>query len=535
MNIFNNANEFYPTPVTLLNKITEGLKWEEIASILEPNAGKGDIVEFVQKKCRPYRYRDEIDIDCIEIDDELRKTLKGKNFRVIHNDFLTFNTFKKYDLIFMNPPFSNGAAHLLKALDIQKDGGSIICILNAETIRNPYTNERKVLVQKLTDLNADITFMQNEFNNAEHKTDVEIAVIKVYIPEKKFESRIYEELKQKNYQENSYETITDVAPSDFIKAIVQMYNMEVECGVRLIQEYKAMAPHIMNGFDDDRYAQPILKMEINGGHSLSTNLYVKRVRSKYWEKLFGDKRFTGNMTSNLSNEYHRKVDELSNYDFSEYNIKCIQLEMSQNLIKGIEDCIIELFDKLSYQYSYSDELSTNIHYYNSWKTNKAWIINKKVILPYMNAFSSWSGRFEPDYNIRGKLMDIEKALNYLDGGLTECRDMNMWLDHAVKTGQTKKIQLKYFNVTFYKKGTCHIEFTNLELLKKLNIFGAQNKRWLPPAYGKKTYEEMSVEEQTVINEFEGKESYQKVISNADYYIYNPENSINMLEDNSLSA
>ena len=91
MNIFNNANEFYPTPKALLDKITEGMKWEEIASILEPNAGKGDIADFVQEKCKSYRYRDEIDIDCIEIDDELRKTLKGKNFRVIHSIILLSN------------------------------------------------------------------------------------------------------------------------------------------------------------------------------------------------------------------------------------------------------------------------------------------------------------------------------------------------------------------------------------------------------------------------------------------------------------
>ena len=29
--------------------------------------------------------------------------------------------------------------------------------------------------------------------------------------------------------------------------------------------------------------------------------------------------------------------------------------------------------------------------------------------------------------------------------------------------------LKNIDVTFYKKGTCHIEFTNLELLKRFNI------------------------------------------------------------------
>ena len=60
--------------------------------------------------------------------------------------------------------------------------------------------------------------------------------------------------------------------------------------------------------------------------------------------------------------------------------------MSKNLVRGIEDCIIELFDKLSHQYTYSDEFSNNIHYYNGWKTNKAWYINKKVILSIYECF-----------------------------------------------------------------------------------------------------------------------------------------------------
>jgi len=84
----------------------------------------------------------------------------------------------------MNPPFSNGAAHLLKALDLQKNGGAIACVLNAETIRNPYTNERKVLCKKLEELNASIEYMQGAFISSEHPTGVEIAIIKVLIEER---------------------------------------------------------------------------------------------------------------------------------------------------------------------------------------------------------------------------------------------------------------------------------------------------------------------------------------------------------------
>lgn len=522
--------EFYPTPRELLDKITMDIDWRMIRSVLEPSAGKGDIVDYIKEKHKKKSYYGSLDVDCIEIDENLRKILKGKELRVVHDDFLTFNTFKHYDLIIMNPPFSNGAKHLLRALSFQRDNFGVICILNAETIKNPYTNERKDLISRLEKMSAEIEYMEGQFLSSERPTGVEIAVIKVFVPEKEKKSFIFEDLRKRLYQENSYKDVTDLAPNDFIKAIVQKYNIEVEAGIKLIMEYKAMIPHILQDLKDKSYNRPILEMKIFGnGKELSTNVFVKEVRRKYWEALFNNPKFTGNMTSNLVSNYHSQVEELVEYDFSEYNIRTIRIEMNKNLIKGIEDCIIELFDKLSHQYQYSDELKNNIHYYNGWKTNKAWYVNKKVILPSMNAFDNYSGRFDPDYKIKSKLSDIEKALNYLDGGLTDAKDIELSLRDAKEIGQTRKIQLKYFYVTFYKKGTCHIEFINEDLLKKLNIFGSQQKKWLPPGYGKRRYEEMQPEEKEVIDEFEGKEKYEETLKKQDYFIYNPMNSIQSLE------
>lgn len=126
-------------------------------------------------------------------------------------------------------------------------------------------------------------------------------------------------------------------------------------------------------------------------------------------------------------------------------------------------------------------------------------------------------------------MEMERL--YLDGGLTDAKDIELSLRDVKEIGQTRKIQLKYFYVTFYKKGTCHIEFINEGLLKKLNIFGSQQKKWLPPGYGKRRYEEMQPEEKEVIDEFEGKEKYEETLKKQDYFIYNPMNSIQSLEMN----
>lgn len=538
--------DYYPTPQNLLDKMLCDLDFSMIKSILEPSAGKGDIVDTLKKKeeIRSYGYNKyQFDIDCIEADQNLQYILKGKGYRVVYNDFLTYNTMKEYDLIIMNPPFSNGCKHLLKALEMQqRNGGAVVCLLNAETMKNPCSNDRKDLQRKLTEYNAKIEYIQDAFTDAERKTAVEIALIKVQLPEVHRESFILEGLRKAQEKgEFQTEESTQLTDSDFFKAIVKQYQLEVEAGIKLIKEYYAMKPFILSEFGKNeetgetiQRGSCILSLDIGNNHDkyhnkLSVNEYVRKVRGKYWQALFKNPKFIGQLTNNLQRDFYSKVEELSDYDFSLYNIYQLKIDMQKKVVKGIEDTIIELFDELSHKYNYWDETSKNIHYYNGWKTNQAWIINKRVIIP-LSAYNEFWGRYEPsDYKVVNKLQDIEKCFNYLDGGLTEAIDLEEYLKFAEEYGETKNIQLKYFTVTFYKKGTCHITFNNDELLKKFNIFGSQHKGWLPPSYGKKEYKDMTTEEKAVVNEFEGEKEYNKVISNKEYYLFDG-NNFNLLEE-----
>ena len=40
---------FYPTPPALCEALLEGIEWEKIESVLEPSAGKGDLIWAVAK------------------------------------------------------------------------------------------------------------------------------------------------------------------------------------------------------------------------------------------------------------------------------------------------------------------------------------------------------------------------------------------------------------------------------------------------------------------------------------------------------
>lgn len=495
--------EFYPTPKELLEKIFLGMDWKLVETMLEPSAGKGDIADFARK-------HDVKDIDCIEPEPELRKCLEGKEFRVVGDNFLTFHTFKKYDLIAMNPPFSEGAKHLKKALEMQKNGGAVICILNAQTIKNPYTRERMELLDILEKYHADISYMQDAFVESERSTSVEIAVVKVMIPQTEETSYIMEGLRQSKAAFKEHEEFTDLASADYIQAAVDSFNLAAEAGVRLIQESRALTPYLWPD-SNKHYTKPTLEIKPD-----NINKFLKDLRGRYWSLLFNNERFTKGMTSELRRKYHEMVHSLSDYDFSYFNIKQLQIKMNQEKIRGVEEAIMECFDLFT-QHHWFPESCNNVHYYNGWSTNKAYIVQQKVIIP-LKTFNEIFKEFRYSYGVNTCLADVESCFKYLAG----CPDADFGLYGILRKAEemqlTKNIETKYMKLTFYKKGTCHIVFRDLELLKKFNIFAGRNRGWLPYSYGKKAYEDLDPREKEVIDSFEGEKSYRETFARAEDFL-----------------
>lgn len=551
-------NTYYPTPKNLADKMLEKISdILSIKTVLEPSAGAGDLVQaildyynkkeeeretaFIKRYGMGNFRSDRILIHCVEPDKSLTAVLNDRfkeclRIRHIYDNFLTLKTYKKYDLVLMNPPFKNGDEHLLKAIDMQKRyGGQIICLLNAETILNPYSNKRKLLKKQLDDLNADIEYIEGAFigSDAERKTEVKVALININIEAPCDERDFFDELqKAREIKAQEEPQSYNLIHNDFILQMIELFNYEIEETLKLVEAYNKIKPNLRIRFNDETYNYPIVALKV-GSSDFDIDLYLRSVRSKYWEALFNKKEFMGMFTSNLQERYRGMLDKLSAYDFNMYNIEIVKQDMLAGLDEGLSEAIMSLFEKLSITHSWYDECKNNIHYFNGWKTNTAHKINnKKVILP-INGYSSYyfgKGSVPLDeYKIKDNLSDIEKVLNYLDMGETENVDLGQTIKKAAEEGQTKKIPFKYFFATFYKKGTCHIEFRPecRKLIDKLNIYGSQKKGWLPPDYGRKRYSDMADEEKTVIDDFQGKEAYEKVCANSEYYLMDTSNLLQL--------
>ena len=102
--------QFYPTPEELAKYIVSKAEIQAGEQCLEPSAGTGNIAKFMPN------------CDCIEMFHENREYLQENGFNLIHDDFLTFEPQKDYDVIVMNPPFAKGQdiEHVTKAINLAK-------------------------------------------------------------------------------------------------------------------------------------------------------------------------------------------------------------------------------------------------------------------------------------------------------------------------------------------------------------------------------------------------------------------------------
>lgn len=587
--------QFYPTPPNLVERMMSKVDLNKVSYVLEPSAGKGDIIDgfrkYIKDRTKSYNLRqktkgkraeteffktkdecisyvnakfgtefttikefnkyfcdladknDDEEIECcidsydsdltnkvfeieaVEIDTSLQAILKDKKIKIVGNDFAEYNPCCRYDLIMMNPPFQDGDKHLLKALKLIENGGQCVCILNAETLKNPYSDSRIYLANLLEKYEADIEYIENAFSDAENTTDVEIALVYVDIPTKEIELDVFKNLVMGEEYKCDYEDYNDtqLATDDIIGNFVKQYEFEAKAGAKVIDTFYSMQKYIPNtdgghsmislsvlGCSDD--------MDMKSTKFNPVNTYIRLLRDKYWSLLFQSKEMSRLLTQTARDKYLYKIREFRDYDFTFSNIKQLQIELVSHLSTNIDDAILKQFDNFTYKNSMDN--ASNVHYFTGWKTNDAFMINSKVIVPmwgiYGNRYgSSWSLCKASDF-----LEELEKIFVYLDGGKTEGADISSILygyNYSNKYNG-EKIQSKYFDVEFKKKGTVHIWFTNAELLKKFNIFGCQKHGWLPNSYGRKRYKDMSKEEQEVIKSFEGEKSYEKTVENPQYYL-----------------
>jgi len=515
---YDNPN-FYPTPEALAQKMKNKLHNKTPSRVLEPSAGKGDLIESMFPESN---YRDRPDMFCIESDPDLQATLRGKNLKLLDTDFLSYSGWDKFDLIAMNPPFDAGDRHLLKAIEVLFCG-EIVCLLNAETLKNPYTNTRKLLVRKLDELEADVEYVQGAFADAQRPTGVEVAIVHIRVASEQSDSLFEGMDKAREFKADEDGEIEDkheLSTGKTIEELVLSYQETVRRCIDAAIEFYKSQPKVGNYIDlvvkggqSNRYGTNY--SAANRSHALQNliNGILPQIRSDYWSQVLDLREVNSRLTSERRNEFEQAMSTQEQMDFTEDNIRQFVLNIIGSYEDTLRRAVVEIFNKMTREHCYHGGVNEkNIHYFNGWKTNDAFKVAKKVIIPVYGScggafFDKMFNRWVLNWDAERSLDDIDIVMNYFDG-MCGYRSLGRAIKEAFAMGESSG-ESTYFKFVCHKKGTIHLTFRDPDILRRFNVAACQGKGFLPQDYGSTEYSRLSIEEQSVVDAFEGKKDYNK--------------------------
>lgn len=440
--------EFYPTPLHVIELMTDGLNLQD-KKVLEPSAGRGDIVEYLQRMGA--------DVIACENNPDLSPTLAQK-CRVIASDFFTLTSeqVSHLDFIIMNPPFSNADKHILHAYEIAPDGCKIISLCNIETMKNAYTNTRKTLLTVVENY-GNWTDIGNPFNESERRTDVNTALLIIDKPAKDGSGQEFSGFFTDD--DPTEQQFNGIMPYNVVRDIVNRY---VEA-VRIFDEQLETAVRlraITSGF----YGANLAFQVTEEGKPKSRNDFKKELQKSGWKFIFEKMNLQKVATRKLREDINKFVEQQVTVPFTMRNIYRMLEIVIGTTESRIGNAINEVFDTFT-QYH-----ADNKYNLPGWKTNSHFLLTKRFILPDGCEWKDYNGHCSLYYGRTvDNLNDLEKCLCYITGeNWDQLSEDKKLIGYHTKLIPGEWYETHFFKLRGYKKGTLHIEFKDAETWGKFN-------------------------------------------------------------------
>lgn len=437
--------------------------------ILEPHAGKGNIVDFCKENGAK-------EVLTMEINKDLQEIVKRKS-TLIGDDFFQCKPeqVSHINAIYMNPPFSNADKHILHAWEVAPEGCEIVSLCNYSTITQPY-GRLKVLIRDygITENLGDC------FTEAERKTGVEVGMVRLFKPlaskEFEFEGFFMDE-------EEEEEQGNGILQYNEVRALVNRYVGTMKAFDKMKYELDALN-HLISGI-----GMSSVTLEISSERMVTTKeQFSKIIQKRSWQHIFNKLNMEKYVTSGVMKDINKFVETQEKVPFTMKNIyKMLEIIVGtreQTFNRALEEAV-DNFTKHTHENRFGVE---------GWKTNSGYMLNKKFICEGIVETSWGGGSLQVRYNSYSgnKIDDLVKVLcnitgkNYNDIG-------TLYRFNFDKVKHEKSFEIKpnewyefgFFNVKFFKKGTMHVKFKTMDDWYRLNYAYGQLKGFsLPENYKK---------------------------------------------------
>lgn len=481
--------QFYPTPYWLAKKARRKFTLN-ITKLLEPNAGKADLL---RSEHGFWIGKDKADV--IEIDPTNQATLRGYGFKVVGHDFLEFKGAAMYSHIIMNPPFNQGVDHVLHAWRLLYDG-EIVAIINAETIKNPFTAKRKHLTQLLA-AHGSVEYLEAAFDTGEEDRSATVDVALIYLRKQAPSVNLIGGLDVERQEDLALGSSKELAiNSRSITNMVDTFNLAIEAHrqASLAQAKAAkLASHLEQSISNptvfsnqmDGVVDPLSCVSFSEVREVlieSFNRGYATLKERAWSSVLKSTDLTGRLTSKAQEALESDFDNIKQLEFTVKNIYgflegviAAQPEMAQTML-------CEVFDRISMYHP------QNRAYYRGWKSNaKHRIFGFKIQMtrfvlplgsePYSTGINYYDARW---------IEDIDKVFAHLDSKdyLRSQEDIKgvLWAFknrfRDLLDGQ--RVATDYFDVRYYLgANTVHFFPKRKDLVERLNRFVGQLRAWIP--------------------------------------------------------
>lgn len=440
--------DFFPTPKNVIQSMLEDVViFDKI--ILEPSAGKGDIIDYLYDQGAQKVLFCETNLNLQKISQQKGSFLK--------NDFLevTSDEISHIDIIVMNPPFSDDCRHILHAYNVAPAGCKIIALCNAQTVLNPYSQSRKELITNIKNYGT-FTNLGSCFENAERSTNVDVGLIKLqksgadYSTE--FEGFFLED--EEEPQGNG------IMSYNVVRDLVNRYVESIKIFDRQLEEAQKM-----NSLTSGYFRVDIGLNITNEKAPITRAEFKKAMQKSGWNFIFNKMNMQKYATSQLKADINKFVEEQTEIPFNMRNIYKM-LELVVGTTESRMDKAIEVvFDKVTMHHH------ENRFGVKGYKTNENYVLTQKFIIPNICWQDQrwYKGESKIQIDSRPEILeDMLKAICYITGDDYDSFDTLYSTARRPVNEYGKWFDWAYFRVKCFKVGTAHFEFKDKEIWAKFN-------------------------------------------------------------------
>jgi Domain of unknown function (DUF4942) len=445
--------DFYPTPHSVLDQL--GIECAGKV-VLEPSAGKGNIIEWLSSNGAAK-------VLACEINPDLATIARSKADQFIGADFMqvTAEQISHIDMIVMNPPFSADEKHIIHAFKIAPGGCTIHALCNWQTWNNRYNRHRDEFGSLINNY-GNVSNLGNAFADAERQTGVEVGYVVLHKPGAKpgmdeFEGFFMEE------EPEELPNGPGIMRFNAIRDIVQRYVHSC----RKYAEFEKVAVamnQLTRPFDVGNFSFTIRSNRSSSdGEVLSNEQFRIELQKAAWRHLFATMNMDKYVTKGVRDKINAFAESQQKVPFTERNIyrmfEIIVATSEQNFNEALVSAVDE----------WTKHTHDNRFGVEGWKTNTGHMLNKRFIVDH-GFRKGWGGQPDLGYGVSnwsyGRFEDLVKVLCHLTA--TPIDTIPSLYDCLKGATFGQWFEWGFFRMRVYMKGTAHVEFLNLDHWALLN-------------------------------------------------------------------